>query len=74
MWIVVWKMRGLALLLSEQILPRVEVAVTGAVNFLLKVEHLLPESGKCRVIDCLLLGLRGRIFIRAIGSRLAWIV
>jgi hypothetical protein len=47
-------MRGLDLLLSEQILPKVEEVVTGAVNSLLKVEPLLPENGKCRAIGHLL--------------------
>jgi len=42
------------LLLSEQILPKVEEAVTGAVNFLLKVVRLLPESGKYQPIGYLL--------------------
>jgi hypothetical protein len=54
MWIVVWKMKGSALLQSGQILQRVEVVVTGAVNFLPKVGHLLHENGRCWVIDRLL--------------------
>jgi hypothetical protein len=42
------------LLLSEQILPKVEEAVTGAVNFLLKVARLLPETGEHQPIGYLL--------------------